>query len=223
MQDIEGAAAAAMVLRKLRREERRTLSATAIAKTYSAGQIIAHHGDTWPYLLLLQRGLIVIRKISADGRFLGAMRLQGGDTFWSPSLLDGGPLPASLEARRSCTTLQWRDEDILPLIKRNADAEWDLIQVLMRQIRQASDYVEELSFQPVAGRLARLILAQFEGSSDLQIERSMTLDEMAAMIGTTPVMVCKLLSRFAREEMIKVSRTDIVLVDRQQLEELSGP
>ena len=64
-------------------------------------------------------------------------------------------------------------------------------------MRQASEFVEELAFQPVTGRLARLLLDQFKESDDPHIARQFTLDEMSTMIGTTPVMVCKLLSRFA--------------------------
>ena len=94
---------------------------------------------------------------------------------------------------------------------------WDLVQVLARRMRHASGFVEELGFQPVAGRLARLILMMAEASDDPQINRDMTLEEMAAMTGTTSVMVCKVLSRFADEGLINVSRTDFELIDKDQL------
>ena len=94
--------------------------------------------------------------------------------------------------------------------------------MLMRRIRQASGFIEDLTFQPVAGRLARLIITQFEDSTDLRIAREQTLDEMAAMIGTTPVMVCKVLSRFAGEELIIVNRTEFEMTDRTALEKIAN-
>lgn len=45
----------------------------------------------------------------------------------------------------------------------------------------------------------------------------MTLDEMAAQIGTTREMVCRMLYRFSNNEMIQVTRTEFVLTDRDGL------
>jgi hypothetical protein len=62
----------------------------------------------------------------------------------------------------------------------------------------------------------------FEARDAPQISRNMTLDEMAAMTGTTSVMVCKYLSRFASEDLIKVSRTEFELTNKARLEELAN-
>jgi hypothetical protein len=42
------------------------------------------------------------------------------------------------------------------------------------------------------------------------------------MIGTIPVMVCKMLSRFADEGLVKVSRTQFELLNRSDLEKMAG-
>ena len=94
--------------------------------------------------------------------------------------------------------------------------------LLARRIRQASVYIVELAFQPVHGRLARLLLEKFGEANDTQVAREFTLDEMSTMIGTTPVMVCKMLSRFAAEGLVKVSRTKFELLDRTELEKMAG-
>ncbi|HEY69902.1 MAG TPA: Crp/Fnr family transcriptional regulator [Anaerolineae bacterium] len=205
------------VLRKLRDQDRAELTRLVIHKSYQQREIIAHHGDIWPYFMVVEKGLISITKVSAQGRLLGALRLHVGDAFWSPSFLDEKPLPASLEAKEDSRGWLWHREELLPFIRSNPEAMWDLIQVLARRMRHASGFVEELGFQPVAGRLARLILTMAETSDDPQINRDMTLEEMAAMTGTTSVMVCKLLSRFADKGMINVSRTDFELIDKDQL------
>lgn len=210
------------VLRKIGPQGQAELALRAVMKTFEQNEVIAHYGDVWPYLLVAQAGIINITKVSSEGRQLGAMRLQDGDAFWSPSLLDAEPLPASLYVKDDCRVLLWHRDDILPVIQKSPAALWELCLVLTKRIRQASEFVEELSFQPVAGRLARLILTMFEESTEPQISRNMTLDEMAAMTGTTSVMVCKLLSRFASEELINVSRTDFELTDKARLEELAN-
>lgn len=51
--------------------------------------------------------------------------------------------------------------------------------------------------QPVAGRLARLLVAFSSGREAGPIPRSLTLDEIATRIGTTREVVCRFLHRFA--------------------------
>jgi CRP/FNR family transcriptional regulator len=95
--------------------------------------------------------------------------------------------------------------------------------MLVERIRFASEFIEELAFHPLAGRLARLLLEQFDEQDDRRVPREFTLDEMSAKINTSPVMVCKLLSRFAGEGLIKVTRSSFELLDRKSLEKVSGP
>jgi len=77
--------------------------------------------------------------------------------------------------------------------------------------------VEDLAFHPVASRVARLLLKQHQKSGADHLERELTLDEMATMIGTTPVMVCKVLSQFADQGFLKVSRTEIEFINQDEL------
>lgn len=172
-------------------------------------------------MFVVETGVIGVLKLSSEGRNLGALRLGSGDFFISPSFFDHGPLPASLEVKEACSILVWHQSQVLPLIKGNPEVLWGLCLLLVQRMRQASEYVEELAFQPVTGRLARLLLDQFKESDDPHIARQFTLDEMSTRIGTTPVMVCKMLSRFAANGLIKVSRTEFELLNRVDLEQLA--
>jgi CRP/FNR family transcriptional regulator len=88
---------------------------------------------------------------------------------------------------------------------------------MAQRMLHASEIVEGLAFQPVAQRLARLLLEQFPADR-LATERHLTLDEMAARIGTTREMVCRILYRFAAQGAIQINRTEFVFKDRQLLE-----
>jgi len=158
-------------------QERLELAQVAIRKSYEKNEYIAHYGDVWPYLFVVDTGLINVVKISTKGRILGALQVQPEQVFWSPTLF---------EVKERSSIYLWQGSHILPLVQRNPEALWALCLMLMRRIRQASDFIEDLTFQPVAGRLARLIIAQFEDSTDLRIAREQTLDEMAAMSGRGP-------------------------------------
>jgi hypothetical protein len=72
----------------------------------------------------------------------------------------------------------------------------------------------------VSGRLARLLLDDFEVVDDQAISRHLTLDEMAARIGSTREMVCRALYNFSDKKLIEVTRTEFVLTDRAGLTRL---
>lgn len=209
------------IFHQLDDQQRIQFARLAAMKRFKKGEFIAHYEEIWPHLLVVESGIVSVLKLSSEGRNLGALRLGSGDIFISPSFFDGGPLPASLEVKEACSIFIWHRDQVLPIIKQNTEVLWGMCLLLVKRMRQASEFVEELAFQPVNGRLARLLLDQFE-DDDPQVARELTLDEMSTMIGTTPVMVCKLLSRFAAEGFVKVSRTQFELLDRLALEKIAN-
>ncbi len=211
------------VFSKLTPRQRTDIVDLAIWKHYHQGEFLAHQGDIWPYILILADGLINVHKLSSEGRSLGALRLVAGQEFWSPSVFDDGPLPATLEVREPSDVYLWHREQLLPIVRQNPEAMWDLCELLTQRIRQASDMVEDLAFQPVANRLAGLLVKQYQETADTHVSRNLTLEEMATMIGTTPVMVCKILSRFAGDGIIKVSRTEFEIIEYNKLEKMTTP
>mgnify|MGYP001088386831 CR=1 FL=1 len=208
------------IFRQLKEQDKTDLSRHAITKSLIDGEFLAMQGQTWPFILLVESGVLKTHKVSPQGRSLGALRLPTGSVFCSPTIIDGDPIPATLEADGDCSLFLWHQDQVLPYLNKNSQALWDLASLLVKRMRQASEMVEDLAFQPVTGRVARLLLKQHQQSGDDHLSRDLTLDEMAAMVGTTPVMVCKVLSQFADQGFLKVSRTEIEFIDSQELEKL---
>jgi len=55
---------------------------------------------------------------------------------------------------------------------------WELSLGLARRLVQKSEFIEEMAFSSIAGRLARLLLDQLQENADSQIEGNLSLDEM---------------------------------------------
>jgi CRP/FNR family transcriptional regulator len=87
----------------------------------------------------------------------------------------------------------------------------------IQRVQFASEIVEKLAFQPLTGRIARLLLEQFPASQSV-VPRHLTLDEMASHVGTTREMVCRILYRFAEAGAIQINRTEFIFTDRDILE-----
>jgi len=219
---LENFLVSAPVFCRLDENQRRTIGQSAVRKHCREGDYLAHYGDVWPYVFVVMTGAIAVRKLSAEGRCMGALRLKSDQIFWSPTIFDGGPIPAFLEAREESEVFLWRQDNLLPIVQLNCEALWDLCSILVGRIRQASQIVEDLAFQTVGSRLAGLLFKQYQEKTDLHIPRELTLAEMAEIVGTTPVMVCKILSNFAAEGIITVKRTEFELVQPEALGKLVG-
>jgi CRP-like cAMP-binding protein len=85
---------------------------------------------------------------------------------------------------------------------------------------RASNIVDGLAFQPVAGRLAQYLLEQTSPGKSAAA-RHQTLDEMAAHIGTTREVVCRTLHSFSDDGLIRITRTEYNITDRQALEQMT--
>lgn len=203
--------------------EQERLMQAAIHRTYRKGQIFAMSGEVWPYLFLVKSGRIRAEKESVEGRRLQVLMLEAGEIFWGLAFFrDEAPMPVTLQAVAQSTVHLWHRDRLLPFLLENGRVLWELCRLMVDRMARASEIVEDLAFQPVAGRLARLLLERYVGARAGPVERDLTLDEMAARIGTTREVVCRILYRFADDDLIEITRTEFTLSDTDGLAQLAG-
>src|SRR5512137_1775255 len=199
-----------------------TVANLASMRRLAKNEALVMQGEIWPYLFLVMQGELDAEKVSSEGRNLLITTFGPGELFWGVAFFqDQAPMLVTLEAHCPALVLLWRREDIEPIFLKNGQMAWELCRLMVQRMQRASTIVEELAFQPVSGRLARLLLDHFTSAGEESIERSLTLDEMAARIGTTREMVCRALYRFADKKLIDVTRTEFVLTDKDGLRQLT--
>ncbi|HEY5982004.1 MAG TPA: Crp/Fnr family transcriptional regulator [Anaerolineales bacterium] len=191
-------------------------------RRYARGEKIVLYGDAWPYFLLIVDGQVDAIKESGEGRSLLVTTFDAGDVFWGVAFfLTDSPMPVTLEARTDCVLYLWETGDLQPVLERNGTFMWNLSRLMVSRMLHASEMLEGLAFQPVAGRLARLLAELPHDEKSGAVSRSLTLDEMAARIGTTREMVCRFLYRFAGQGMISITRTEFAITDMPALMDLA--
>lgn len=199
-------------------QDRDFLIQLAAHRQYQKGQYLTHAGDIWPFFFFLSKGSVFAVKESTEGRSLVATSFQAGEVFWGVSFFHPDlPMPVALKVDLPSSIYLWSREQLLPVLIKNGQASWELSRLMVRKMLRASEIVEELAFQPVAGRLARLLIEFPEQAASGPTARSLTLDDMAARIGSTREVVCRFLQRFADDELIKITRTEFEILDREGL------
>lgn len=194
----------------------------SVLRKYKNGERIAHYGDIWPYIFLVGEGKVTAVKESAEGRILTIVTIEPGEIFWGAAFFQEGlPNLAALIADEDCHIFLWSQERILPILFRNGHVSWELSRLMVNRMQRASDIVEELAFQPVAVRLAGFLVDYFKNSESERVARDLTLDEMAARIGSTREVVSRMLHRFANQGLIEITRTEFTFTDKDGLRQLA--
>lgn len=194
----------------------------AIPRRYQAGESVVYAGDIWPYLILVEEGNLTAIKESSEGRSLIVETVLPGEVVWGMAFFEPqAQMPVSLSADQDSQVLLWSRDQLLPILLNNGAALWELCRLLIWRVRRASDVLEELAFHPVAGRLAKFLVDQYGKSGGERIKRELTLDDMAAHIGSTREMVCRILQRFSTQGLIEITRTEFTFTDWEHLARLA--
>jgi CRP/FNR family transcriptional regulator len=201
----------------------KSITRAAIQKSYQKGDWITHHGRSWPYLFFVEEGTVQALKESAEGRSLLVVELNQGEIFWGLSFfIPDAPMPVALVAKQDTRLSLWALEDLKPIILKNGEMSWELTRLMIQKMQYASEILNEFAFQPTTGRLARLLLEHYQDAVEDYVARDMTLDEMAARIGSTREMVCRHLYQFADQGLIQINRTEFKISNQDMLADLAG-
>jgi CRP-like cAMP-binding protein len=196
---------------------------SANPQIYKKGQWITHLGSEWPYLFIVEKGTIQALKESPEGRSLIVAEISSGELFWGISFfISGAQMPVALVAKDESQLYLWEERDLKPLILKNGGMSWELCLMMIRKMQYASEMLNGFVFQPTTGRLAKVLLEHYGSSEGDFVTRDLTLDEMAARIGSTREMVCRHLYHFADQGVIQINRTEIKINDLEYLKEITG-
>ena len=190
-------------------------------RDYYKGEFVAFEGDIWPYLMLVGFGQVNALKESSEGRRLVITTLEPGDGFWGTAFFnEDAPMPVHLEAVTNARVYLWKSAELQPILLENSKVLWELTRQMAARMQQASEIVEGLAFQPVSARVAKFIVERYGETLNVPVARDLTLDEIAAKVGSTREQVCRTLYRFADKDLIKITRTEFILRDKSGLEDL---
>lgn len=189
-----------------------------IDRKFTKGTFVTHRGDVWPYLLFIKSGEFEALKESIQGRSFVIETFSAGQFFWGIALFEASkPNPVAIRAAEDGEIIIWDKALIENTVSAEPRFAWSLFSLLARKMERVSELVEGLVFQPLAGRLANLLLDQSRETVEGYISRDLTLDDMAARIGSTREMVCKILYQFSDEGIIDLERTQFKINDPQGL------
>ncbi len=186
---------------------------------YPKGSVILFEHDPGDSLFVVRAGRVKVVLIGEDGREVILGVLGVGEHFGELSLIDDRPRSAHVIAMEDSTLLVLRREDFRMRVESSPKVAWALLTELSRRLRRADDKIGGLVLLDVPGRIARLLLDLADESGGAAIEKSLTHQTIAQMIGASRETVSRAMKDFQDAGWITVQRRRIALADRRALEQ----
>lgn len=188
-------------------------------KSYPKGSVILFEDDPGDSLFVVRDGRVKVVLIGEDGREVILGVLGVGEYFGELSLIDDRPRSAHVIAMEDSNLLVLRREDFRKRVESSPSVAWSLLTELSRRLRRADDKIGGLVLLDVPGRIARLLLDLAEESGTSAIEKTLTHQTIAQMIGASRETVSRAMKDFQDAGWITVERRRIALADRAALEQ----
>ncbi|MFL5574536.1 MAG: Crp/Fnr family transcriptional regulator [Gemmatimonadaceae bacterium] len=200
------------------RDELERLAEVTREKQYPKGSIIVFEDDPGDSLFVVREGRVKVVLVAEDGREVILGVLGVGEHFGELSLIDEQPRSAHVIAMEDATLLVLRREDFKRRVEVTPQLAWALLLELSRRLRRADGKIGGLVLLDVPGRIARLLLDAARDSGGDTIDRPLTHQTIAQMIGASRETVSRAMSDFQEAGFISVARRRITITDREALE-----
>jgi CRP-like cAMP-binding protein len=203
-------------------ETQQTLAAAAFHRRYQCRQVIYVEGEPAEFIYLLESGWVKATRMTRDGREQAMMFLRPVDVFGDIAVLTGVPYPGTVTALEDVGVWVIPAHIVLDLIQRQPEFALSIIRRLGQRVLYYINLVEDLSLRSVESRLARTLLYHAEvrdGQMVVQRRDWTTFDQMAVRLGTVRDVLSRALKTLEAENLIRVEKQSIVLLDPKGLSE----
>jgi CRP/FNR family transcriptional regulator, cyclic AMP receptor protein len=188
-------------------------------KFYPKGSVILFENDPGDSLFVVRQGRVKVVLIGEDGREVILGVLGVSEHFGELALIDDRPRSAHVIAMDDSHLLVLRREDFRKRVESSPAVAWSLLTELSRRLRRADEKIGGLVLLDVPGRIARLLLDLSEESGTDTIEKALTHQTIAQMIGASRETVSRAMKEFQDANWVTIERRRITLADRRALEQ----
>jgi CRP/FNR family transcriptional regulator len=186
-----------------------------------AGQPVYHLGDAARSIYFLRRGLVKITALNEDGREIILNVHKPGEIFGEFCLCDG-VRGESAVAMEETEAVEIRLADLVANLRSNEEAMYNFHVTVCQRLSRAYETIQELSFDPLRERLAKVLLRladEFgrETEEGTELAYYLTQEELAQMLSARREVVSGALKRLRERGLVDYTRRGKLTIDRAAL------
>lgn len=203
-------------------EELTRIALSMTRRRFRRDEVVFHDGDPGDSLHVVVEGRVKITRQSADGEEAIVAIVSPGDSFGELVLLDGAPRSATATAIEATETLTMSRFMFAELVDGASPFRWRVLMGVAQRVRRLTDQLAEVHFLDLAGRLALQLTRMAEESApgrtrDIELSRSLTQSDLAAMVGGTRQRVNQILGDFTEQGLIGHAGGRITVLELERL------
>lgn len=212
------------LLKGLTSQELTGLARGAVWKTFASGEFVFHQGDEARYFYVLYSGMLKLFRSTVDGRDQTVYLVEEGDPFCLCSLYGAEVLPVSALTMTACEVVAFSRECMEEQLRRSSLVLLNIVRVLNTRLMHSYQMIEDLALRSIHQRVASFLLhaARVRGGDSLRVTLSVSRQEVAKILGTTPETISRVLARLCQDGLIEARGREIVLLDYQGMVDVAG-
>jgi CRP/FNR family transcriptional regulator, cyclic AMP receptor protein len=209
-------------LARLSHEEWEVVRHSGSSIAIDAGSTVFQQGDQHKGIWLIQEGIVRTFYAAPSGRQITLAYWPAGHFVGGPEIFGGGEHVWSADVTQSCRLLYLPAAATRRLAETQPSFALCLIEGLVAKGKCYSALIQMLGTRSVVERLTQLlvILADNHGRREgnrLVVERKLTHDQIATIVGSTRQWVTMTLDKFQKQGVISIARQSIVIERYDQL------
>jgi CRP-like cAMP-binding protein len=204
-------------------EQLKALAGICLLRSCRKGQMIFADGDEGIGFYIVQSGRVRIFKLSPESGKEQILHIFGpGESFGEAAVFAGQGFPAFAEAQTTSVLLFFPRREFVALIRQDPSLAMNMLAVLSRRLQKFTRLIDDLSLKETPARLAAHLLYLGGGRPADEISLEIPKGQIAALLGTIPETLSRIMSRMGRQGLIRSRGNQIAILDRTGLQAIAS-
>lgn len=191
-------------------------------QTLSRGKILFKTGDYDEKFYIVLRGKLKLVASTEDGRENLVTVIGAGEFLGEIALLDPKPVSTTAVALTNTKLFSIKYEEMTKILNKYPLILKNMLRVLATRLRKTDEYLSDLVFYDVPGRVAKSLLTLSESFGEkvhegIFVAHDLTQEELAQLVGASRETVNKSLAEFAARGWIKLTPRAVTILDIDRL------
>ena len=182
-------------------------------KAYEAGHLFYMPDDPGEALFILKKGRVQLYRMSPDGRKFVLGTLHEGAVFGHMALVGQRLHNTFAEAMEDCVICVWSRDEVEQTLLMKPHLALRFLEVVSERLFRAEERLEEMTFKRIPARIASLLIQLNDEQGGTGVLSGYTHQYLADVLGTYRETVTQILNEFKNDELIRIGRKSIEILD----------
>lgn len=190
-----------------------------------AKEMLFHEGDELRNIPYLISGKARTFKINNDGKEFVTGLHGPGDFIGYMGLLENGHALEAAETLEPCEVALIPREDLLALLYKDRDVSIRFIKMLAHDVKEKEQHLLQLAYASVRQRVAQALLrihARYADKQTTGLGVRISREDLATVVGTATESLIRCLTDLKDEGLVETQGREIMIKNKQKLEQLAG-